>query len=715
MQTITGTYCATIQKNITTGTGIFSIRPADNTLPLTEYGTLLCEGELKDYPKGLPVTLTGELDDTGLFHVASCTEGSDRPEEVIEFLAGGLFPGIGPKTARRIMDAFEGDVFGGVKREDAEEILEQAGIREENAMRIISVIREFGGMKEILALIRAYGGTYMDAYLLHKAYGRNAEETVKNHPYAPAAIGTAYEVCEKMARAFGVCYYDTERILALLREAFRLAESEGHTAMTLTQLIEVAGRAEEAAGCGYNTPVYFLCGHLTRDEFTIFEHHGEVYVQRTEQAKQENLIATRIRALEDRTHVHTINHDRIARLEKELDVTYSDEQKKAFRLLAHPGLKILTGGPGTGKTTLLHGMIAYYKEVYAGPVQLCSPTAAAAQRMREATGYPAETVHRALGLLSGGQRAQSRRHLERGLVIVDEVSMLDTEIFSILLDQVVPGSFLLLVGDEEQLESVGPGNVLSDLLKDAKIPAVRLQKVYRQKLGSSILENGFRIRCGQTDLIFDQDSERYQAGSTEQLTESALTLMKRLYDRHEPYRTRLLTPVRSAKYPYGVTALNRALQAELNPDTGGQELLYGENIFRTGDPVQMMKNNYKSGYINGDIGIIEAVHTDSGGTLEIKLEGKEEHLMITGGDLADVALAYAQTVHKAQGGECETCIIILPEKPRAMVYKKILYVAATRARKKNLYIIQRDALTSAITNTGHRKRITGLNYQLEQT
>ncbi len=715
MQTISGTYCTTRQKNITNGITVFTIKSEDRSLPLSEYGTILCMGEIRDYPKGTPLTLHGEFDSQSTFRVSSCEEGSGNSADILSFLSGELFPGVGPKTAQKIYDVFDGDVFAEAMKENSRKILDRAGIKPEVAGRLISVVREFREMDEILSLIRTYGGTYMDAYLIHQAYGMNSVETVSRHPYAAAALGTAYDVCERIAKANTIPYFDHERICALLQEAFRIAEQDGHTAMTLTQLIEAAGNIEKHAGCGYHTPVFFLCGHLMNGGFAFYENNGATYVQTEYRNSQEHLIAARIRSLQDRNIYKPTDETLVSEIEKDLGVIYSPEQRAAFRLLEYPGVKILTGGPGTGKTTLLHGLIRYYREIYGASIRLCSPTAAAAQRMREATDYPAETVHRALGLLSGGQKArQNRKGLDKGLVIVDEVSMLDEEIFSMLLEQTAPGTTLLLVGDEEQLESVGPGNILADLLSDSTIPAIRLKTVYRQESDSSILSNSIKIRFGKNDLIFDEDSRVFTVQSEKELSETALRLMELLYDKDEPFRTRLLSPVRSAKYAYGVEPLNRTLQERLN-SRDGVTLACGENVFRTGDPVQMTKNNYKAGYINGDIGIIRSIDTDHGGKLIIDLEGKEESLEVTGSDLSDVSLAYAQTVHKAQGGECDTCIILLPEKPKAMLYRKILYVAATRAKKKNIFIVQNNAGETAIANAGHVKRVTGLNYQLEQT
>ena len=710
---ISGTYQKTLYKNMTTGRIRFSLRSEDTTLPLSEYGTLLCEGVLSEYPKGTPLTLEGVFLETGLLEVNQCTEGSKNEAEVLAFLSGGLFPGIGPKSAKKIYDLLGGDPFQNIFLPDSEEKLAKAGIKEEIASHLATVIKVFRGMDEVLDLIRSFGGTYLDAYLLHCAYGSKASETLKNHPYCATELGTAYAVSERIAKAEGVSYYDAERIHALLAECFHRAEQNGHTAMTLSGLLETARCVEADADCGYETPEYFLCGHLLGADFCMYHKDGVQYVQTAEKNAQERMVATRIRALEAPENRKETEPDKIRKIEEELSVTYAPEQREAFRLLETPGLKILTGGPGTGKTTVLNGLIRYYRAKYPYPVKLCSPTAAAAERMRETTGYPAETVHRALGLIGRGQKAKtSRNTLEKGFLIVDEASMLDTEIFSLLLEQTLPGSILLLVGDEEQLESVGPGNVLADLLSDETIPAVRLQTVYRQESTSSILRNSQKIRQGDAELEEDPNTEFFPARTDNELAEMAIKLMEHYYDKAHPFQTKLLCPVRNARYTYGTANLNRKLQERLNPDAE-ESLQYGENRFSIGDPVQMTKNNYAGGYINGDLGIVTELGTGFGGFLAIKLEGKGEEIRVMGRDLADVSLAYAQTVHKSQGGECDNCIILLPERPRSMLYRKILYVAATRAKKKNLFVIQNHADRIAIENTGHVKRITGLNYQLQ--
>lgn len=714
MTTINGRYHKTLQKNMITGETLFSLLTPDRSLPLTEYGTLTCCGPIPDYPEETPLTLIGEFKDD-VFCFSTCRDGSGSDSDIIRFLSGPLFPGVGPKTAEKIREALPGNIFASAAAPDAEEALHKAGIAGDTAVFVIRTLREFTVLDELTSFVRSFNGTYLDVWRLHKTYGSSALSIIKQHPYTAMSLGMSYQVCERMAKAGNVAYYDKERLDALLSEAFRLGEQGGHTAFSLMELFSYARQAEISAGCGYETPVYFLGGRLLSDAFALYEYKGIWYAQRNERFAQEQTIASMIRYLDTKDTEKQTEESRIRKIEQELSVKYSDEQKMAFRLLESPGIKILTGGPGTGKTTVLNGLIRYYRGTRDGAVRLCSPTAAAAKRMRDATGYPAETVHRALGLLTTGEKArQNRAPLERGLIIVDEVSMLDTEIFSILLDQVLPGSILLLVGDEEQLESVGPGSVLADLLEDGNIPSVRLKTVYRQDGTSSILENGSRIRNGETELICDNDSLFYSEQQDEKFTEQALRLMELLYDKDDPFQTRLLTPVRQEKYPYSVSAMNKELQKRLNL-TKNTGLLYGDTRFLIGDPVQMTKNNYKAGYINGDTGVITGIRTDGIPALIIKTEGQEEEIEIEGGNLADVELAYVQTIHKSQGGECETCIIVLPEKPKTMLYRKILYVAATRARKKNLFVIQNHSDAAAIKNTGHIRRTTGLKYQLEKS
>ena len=717
-----GLYDRTLHRDEKTGRTVFTVKTDDEAVELTEYGNVVCCGTIPVYPERMPLKLEGEFSPSAYgptFYVSSCCEHANSREDAIAFLSGKDFPGVGERTAEKIVDIIGTDVFSVTEYEDAEVKLIAGGISAEIAEEVMSALSSCRGINSLLRYVTSHGGNYQNAYAVFTKNGDKAEELLRSDPYRAAEYGFSYSACESLAKEAGVYVYDISRLSALIDECLRLGESAGNTALTFRQICKTAHVIEKRANMGYSTEPFFIGAALIQkeDRFVLFEDEDEFYIVRRGMFDREQSITSHVHWLSDVKKTVKVDNDKVRDIEEKFFIEYAPEQEAAFELLSSPGVKILTGGPGTGKTTVLNGLIAYYREMYPfGTVRLCAPTANAAKRMREATGEPASTVHRLLGLnLHGEIIATSRREqsLPMGLIIIDEASMLDTDLVAAILRCVSQGSILLLVGDEDQLESVGPGNVLADLIAEGRVPVCRLTKVFRQENTSSILENSIRIRRGEPRLLLDGKTELLRMEDGEELSQKAVELMRRCYDPEDPWNCRLLTPVRNPKYPYSTQQLNIALQAIFN-SSGEEGVTYGGYTYKIGDPVLFVRNNYEGGYINGDTGIVTQLYRGVYGACVIVDTGEKE-LEIAGVNLGDIELAYATTVHKSQGSECGTAILVVPKQPVSLLYRRTVYVAATRAKNRNIILSEGSAVEDAILNVHCRPRNTTLGHLLRRS
>lgn len=374
----------------------------------------------------------------------------------------------------------------------------------------------------------------------------------------------------------------------------------------------------------------------------------------------------------------------VSSIEKELNMQYAVAQKRAFNLLRHTGVSILTGGPGTGKTTCVNGLIKAFKKKFPDKViTLCAPTGRAAQRMSETTGMEASTIHRLLGI---GTKQCGEVQLASDFVICDESSMLDTEMVAYLFKSVSPDSLLLLVGDVDQLPSVGAGDVLADLIESKRLPVCKLETVFRQSGESKIVVNANAINNGEDKLQMDNTFTVETKKTDEELQKAAINVFL-----HNS-KCQMLCP--SHKGLAGIQTLNKTIQDIVNPkQSGSQTVRFGSTEFRKGDRIIMTQNNYEGGYFNGDMGVIKDI---SPTTVNVLLENKEIELKKQ--ELGDMSLAYCISIHKSQGSEFETCCIVLPAHPSNMLKRNLLYTGITRA-KKNCIILEQEGCISKCVNT----------------
>ena len=417
----------------------------------------------------------------------------------------------------------------------------------------------------------------------------------------------------------------------------------------------------------------------------------------------------RTKAEEDGLYVMlTVDEHRRLHDKGEYDIEYDETQKKAFSLL-ESGCSVLTGGPGTGKTTLLNGMIEAIKGKR--EIVLMAPTGKAAERVREVTGLPAQTIHKTLMIrpyMEGGYGVTADLP-DNSFVIIDESSMIDTDLAAAVVSSIERSeSTVLFVGDKDQLPSVGPGNFLLDIMSWNKMPICILEHIHRQEDGTVISENAQKVKNGDWNMTIDKKSY-FQQGYVfdDDMVRDALALHKKFYKENDPDFCKIYTPVKDPKRTVSTVHINNSIHYMYHPED--EEIQIGGQVFSVGDPVMITKNNYDLNIFNGDSGVITSI-SDDPKMLTVEMDGRE--IDLKGADLLHVELAYATTIHKAQGTSTAVAILLIPDKPRCLITRRLFYVAMTRARQRVYCLYEQLALEESVSNVNERVRITGLQRRL---
>ena len=649
-------------------------------------------------------------------------------DEIFDYLSSGICKGVGPTTARRIVDRFGPETLD-ILEAEPERLQMIKGITAKKAMEIGTLFRQHMGLRRLMAFLSRYQLPPVLALRLRQQYGDGALQAVERNPYllSDDVCGVDFSVTDTMALSMGFAEDCGQRLEAAVTFELTYNENNGHVFLPRDKLLSATC---QLLGCGMEQ-VEAALDRLIGDMVLMQEQVANVqavYLRRLWQA--ETSACARLLALLDMEADRSRFADRaVAEIEKEQGITYAPLQRQAVELAAKNGVILLTGGPGTGKTTTVRGIVALFQKMGLNIV-LAAPTGRAAKRMSELTGMEAQTIHRLLGT-SWNEAAHQvtfqkteKEPLEAEAVIVDEMSMVDVSLFSALLRALRPGTRLVLVGDADQLPSVGAGSVFSDLIRSGKIETVFLREVFRQAEQSAIIRNAHRVNLGQApelkgnqgDFFFLCRRDAQRAVST------VLELCKtRLPENmHIPAeQIQVLTPTR--KGPCGTANLNRLLQEALNPKAPGKrEILWGERVFRVGDRIMQTRNNYDvvwqkadgtvgTGMFNGDVGRIVEID-QSGEWLALDFDGRTAPYSLE--MLSEIDLAYAQTVHKAQGSEYR-CVVLaaMPSAPSLMV-RGVLYTALTRARELLVMVGDDAAVCAMAANDRQQKRYSGLKWRL---
>jgi exodeoxyribonuclease V alpha subunit len=643
-------------------------------------------------------------------------------EGIRKYLGSGLVRGVGPVMADRLVRHFGARTLA-VIEEEPERLTEAPGIGPVRARAIQAAWQEQKAIKELMLFLAEHGVSTTLGVGIYRQYGDDAVRVVREAPYrlAREVRGIGFRTADQIARRLGFAPDAPERAMAALSHVLWEATEEGHVYLPADELLQ---RAEALLGLPAATLQQALDALAAEGEVEIEPRvappGGAPAVYLRPLARAEQGLAGRLRGL---LHAPT---DRLALwqqvdfarafawLRERSGVELAPAQAEAVRAALTQRVVVLTGGPGTGKTTTVRALLTLL-QAKRGTYLLASPTGKAAKRLSEATGAPAKTLHRLLGLGFDGQAAHDADHpLDADLVVVDEASMLDLLLANQLVRAVPRGAHLLLVGDADQLPSVGAGNVLADLIASQQVPVVRLEVIFRQAAQSGIVINAHRILRGEPPDLHGFPDFRFLAADEpdEALARLRTLLTETLPRQHglDPRRdVQVLTPMRVGRL--GSDHLNQVLQAALNPPAPGKaERAFGGRVFRVGDRVLCVRNDYRRETFNGDGGLLQRLDPVAQ-TLEVALDDGRV-VPYDFADLDTLQHAYALSVHRAQGSEYEAVVLLLHPQHYLLLQRNLLYTAVTRARRLVILLGSRRALAIALRNTRRAERYSGLAARL---
>jgi exodeoxyribonuclease V alpha subunit len=657
------------------------------------------------------------------FHVVDFETVRPAGSVAIERYLASEIKGVGHAFARRIAEHF-GDELGEVLDNAPERMREVPGIGAARSRLIAATWRDSSGLREVTVFIRGHGLGSSHARRIHKFYGKQALEVVRQDPYVLARTihGIGFRTADAIAEKLGIARNSIQRARAAVLYLLERMADEGHvyspfeylegqfrTALEMEP--DLAREAVSELASSGDVIVEKAAEHEDRDEHEAGAHTA-VYLTRLHEAEVN--VASRIAELNAGRAMNKDVIDRaVTAAVKSSDLELSPEQKSALRCALASRVTVITGGPGTGKTTLLRSLLVALGEAGLKPT-LAAPTGRAARRLQEASGRDAKTIHRLLEYApeSGGFIRGKEFPLRTNYLIIDEASMMDLELASSLLSALMPNCSLLLVGDRDQLPSVGPGSVLKDVIASDFVPVVQLREVYRQARQSLIVANAHRLNRGEFPQI-SNDPEGDFFFFERNAAEDVLATIKQLVQQRlvgrfgisDPREIQVLTPMNRG--PLGTHNLNRELQSLLNPS--GREIRANDRTFREGDRVIQLRNNYDKGVFNGSIGRILAIDSEKA---RISVAFEETHAEYELAELDELALAYAISVHKSQGSQYPAVVMPIHSSHYVMLRRNLLYTAITRAERVCVLVGTRSALQQSVRNQDERLRFSRLATRL---
>lgn len=670
------------------------------------------------------------------FKVTSFEEKAPEDEEAIErYLGSGAIKGIGLAMAARIVRRFKEDTFR-IIEEEPERLAEIKGISNRKAMEIASQVNEKRDLRQAMIFLQQYGITMNLAVKVYQAYGQDVYGIIRENPYrlADDIGGVGFRTADEIAARVGIRMDSDFRVRSGILYTLLQASGEGHTYLPETELTPRASKLLNVTAEQVEKQYMDLA---IERKIILKQMEDQTQIYAASFYYMEANTATMLKRLNVSYDVSDAEiEQQIRGIEKKSGMTLDEHQVTAVKEAVRNGLLVITGGPGTGKTTTINTIIRYF-ELEGLEIFLAAPTGRAAKRMSETTGFEARTVHRMLELNggaegSGGFERDESNPLEADVIIVDEMSMVDISLMYSLLKAISVGTRLILVGDVNQLPSVGPGSVLRDIIQSHACNVVMLTKIFRQASTSDIIVNAHKINHGE-EVILDNKSmdffflKRYDA---DVIINVVLQLIKQKLPKFvdaTPYDIQVLTPMR--KGLLGVERLNGILQRYMNPPANDKvEKEYGSTVFREGDKVMQTKNNYQLaweirtkfgltvdkglGIFNGDMGIIRQINDFAE---QMIIEFDEGRMVEYPYKLLDeLELAYAITIHKSQGSEYPAVVIPLLGGPMMLMNRNLLYTAVTRARKCVTLVGNEVTFQQMIRNTSQQKRYSGLCDRLKE-
>jgi exodeoxyribonuclease V alpha subunit len=691
-------------------------------------------GTLPSTPLGARVRVRGQFENDRR-HGAQL-----RAESIIElapdtlaglekYLASGVVKGVGPKLAQRVVAAFGLDAMR-VLDDEPERLSEVEGLGDKRRTALARAWREQKATRDVMVFLQSHGASCALAMRIVRRYGDRALGVVSRDPYRLAldVHGVGFKTADRIASSMGVAPNSPERAQAGVLQVLHDTSDAGHVWIAQEEVTDHAARMLGLADDDDQVRSRLLgaVDSLALAGRAVVEQIGaERAVFAAEMHFAEVRLAKRLAEIA-RAHVHPLNaaSSALRSFESTARIELAGEQRHAVEEAARNSVLVITGGPGVGKTTIVRAMLAVFMTASLD-VRLAAPTGRAAKRMSETTGVEATTLHRLLEFepkTATFKRARNRP-IDAGVVIVDEASMLDLQMADALTQAIAPGTRLVLVGDVDQLPSVAPGAVLRDVISSGRVPCVRLRQIFRQAARSLIVTNAHRINDGLPPLVASADSSAdffvVERGDNERARSTVLELVaSRIPDRFglDPVRDiQVLTPMNRGAV--GAASLNEALQALLNPLRATavddrarfESTVRGTRTFRVGDKVMQLRNDYDKNVFNGDVGLVAGIDPEEGGMV---VRFDDRPVAFEASELDDLCLAYACTIHKAQGSEYPAVVLLLLTHHYVMLSKNLLYTAVTRGKRLVVLVCDRRAVELALSEGRKADRRTGLANRL---
>ena len=733
METVKGYVDHFIYKNSENGYGVMTF--------ITGGEELTCVGYFADVDAGDTLELMGEMTEHPVYgeqlKVSEYNISAPDDEESIErYLGSGAIKGIGETMARRIVKKFGADTFR-IIEDEPERLAEIKGISERKARDIAIQLYDKREMREAMVFLAGFGISNAMSVRIYERYGAQVYSIMKENPYrlADDIDGIGFKTADEIASKIGINVDSDYRIKSGILYTLMESSSEGNSYLPRPLLLK---NASEMLGVDKEL-IDVQIDNLMVEKKLVIEGE-DIYAASYFYVEQS--IAVMLRELNldlsRGADSDAVLQNRIRMIEESRGIELDELQRNAAVASAKNGVVVITGGPGTGKTTTINTIIQYYAEEQMDIV-LAAPTGRAAKRMTEATGYEAQTIHRLLGVggapsFDDNEKSRDRLRFEKGednrlevdAIIIDEMSMVDMHLFNALLKAVIPGTHLILVGDSSQLPSVGPGQVLRDIISSGAFPTIKLEKIFRQAQQSDIVVNAHHIKMGE-HIVMDNKSKDFfflRRDNADVIYKHMIQLIKEKlpgYVNATSLDIQVLTPMKRG--PLGAESLNQILQKYLNPaDRSKKEYAFGDRLLREGDKVMQIRNNYQAeweilgkygiptdkgmGVFNGDMGFIQKINEPM---RELTVEFDEERCVTYPfSELDELELAYAITIHKSQGSEYPAVILPLLGGPRMLLNRNLLYTAVTRAKSCVVILGSENTVVNMIDNEEQLKRYTGL-------
>ena len=656
------------------------------------------------------------------------------------YLANGSIKGVGPATAKKIIETFGEDTINVFKLEPTK-LAQIKGITREKAIEISDSFVENWEVWQIVGYLDKFGIGPQSAETIYKKLGVNAIEEIQANPYILVDLVNKvnFNQIDKMALDIGMEYNNEKRIRSGIKHALTLASNNGHCTVLYENLLKFAN---DLLGVKQEEIEDVLINMKAKKDLVIEERNGEEWVYLMPYYKAEKNIAEKLIQLDEYKNIKQIDRfeKELKVFEKKSNIELSEEQLEAIRAINDHNVCVITGGPGTGKTTIIRTIIDLYKHNEMKPV-LCAPTGRAAKRMTETTGEEAKTLHRVLEI--GSIVSDDTQNIntdfqvapiDADIIIVDEMSMVDVFLMNYLCKAIYNGTKLVLVGDIDQLPSVGPGNVLRDIIESDTITTITLNKIFRQAAKSKIVVNSHRTNNGENFITKEEAKdndyledfffidENNQSKIRYQVISLSGERLKNYGDYDFFKNIQIITPTK--KGDLGTKELNHLLQEAINPYSDDKkEKKFGDSIFREGDRIMQIKNNYDiywekrnpiyetgSGVFNGEFGTIKQINEQE---KNIKIQFDDEKVVwYQFNELEQIDLAYAITVHKAQGSEFDVVIMVVGQSAPMLLTRNLLYTGMTRAKKMLIIIGNKNTIEFMIRNADNKRRNTGLAFKM---